>query len=294
MSGTGGKQHFTWRKLSAAKWEDVWPERLSEFADRLAITAIAGRKSIRVEVFQITRKQAQSLVHAFGGEAAPQRREVALQPQPRKPIRIRGKLSIVSSEREQAAAAAAGERAILIPAGMAFGTGDHATTATCLRLLADIAAEQTEPWEMLDLGCGTGILAIAARVLGAAKTEAGDFDPDAVRVTKENVRANGLRGIRTLRLDVREWTPERTWKVVAANLFSGLLIETAPKIAAATEVGGRLVFSGVLREQESGVVQAFENAGFRIDELVRKGKWVAAAATRLAAGGAKARGQKTR
>jgi ribosomal protein L11 methyltransferase len=277
---------FTWRKLSAAKWEDVWWDRLSEVSDRLAITALAGAKTIRLEAFHLTGAQAEKLRRAFGGQVAAQKKTVALPAQaPRAPIRVRGKLVVVATERERELAAANSGKAklLLIPAGMAFGTGDHATTSTCLRFLADVSEEFAgQSWEFLDLGTGSGILALAARALGAKRAMAGDFDPDSVRTTKENARLNGITGVTVRKLDVRTWQPGRRWPVVAANLFSGLLIEVAPKIAAATDEGGRLIFSGILRDQEAAVVAAMKRAGFRIDRVVRKGKWVSGLATRRA------------
>jgi len=84
--------------------------------------------------------------------------------------------------------------------------------------------------------------------------------------------------------DVRNWEPSRTWDVVAANLFSDLLQEVAPKIAAATAPGGAVVFSGILRTQEKEVVAAFRRASLRIERTVRKGKWVSGLATRIADG----------
>jgi len=183
------RKHHVWRKLSAQKWEDVWPERLSEFVDRLAITTLPERKTIRLEVFALTKMEARRLQRAFGGSVATQRRDWMTPPAvPRPPIKVRGKLLVVASPSERDAAA--GKRPVLlIPADMAFGTGEHATTATCLRLLADVATERADtPWEMLDLGCGSGILALAARLLGAARVEAGDFDPDCVRIAKEKCR----------------------------------------------------------------------------------------------------------
>ncbi len=272
---------FCWRKLSAAKWADVWPERLAGLRDRLAITEFAGKTRIRVEAFALTKRQAEGLVREFGGEMFLQKKEMALQPQTRAAIRVRDRLIVVGSEEERGELSAADRPVLLIPAGMAFGTGDHATTATCLRLLVDVSEElRAQPWEMLDLGCGTAILALAGRALGARRVEAGDFDPDAVRVAKENVRVNQLAKIVVKKLDVRKWTPPRTWDVVAANLFSGLLVEVAPKIAAATARGGRLIFSGVLRAQEAEVVAAFEANGFAIERIVRKGKWIAGLARR--------------
>ena len=172
--------------------------------------------------------------------------------------------------------------ALLIPAGMAFGTGEHATTATCLRLLVDVSRAQSEGWEMLDLGTGSGILAIAGRMLGAKRVEAGDFDPHAVRTAKENVKVNGVDRVVVRKMDVRAWQPERTWEVVAANLFSGLHLEVAPKFAQAVAPGGKLIFSGILRGQETEVTGAIQKAGFAIEKLVRKGKWVSGLATRRA------------
>lgn len=161
---------------------------------------------------------------------------------------------------------------------MAFGTGDHATTATCLRLLADLDLSGKD---FLDLGCGTGILGLAARKLGAAKVLAADFDPDAVRVTRENLKQNNLERVTVRQLDVLKWKPERQWPVVAANLFSGVLIEAAPTLAAATESGGSLIFSGVLFSQAKAVCKSLTENGFRIQTRVRRGKWFTALAVKL-------------
>lgn len=277
------KTHYTWRKLASAKWEDAWVERLREVSDRLAITALAGAKTIRLEAFQLTKAQAERLKKAFGGTASVQKQLRAVSEAVTAPIRVRDRLVVVGSESaRKAEKKQAGSRPVLlIPAGMAFGTGDHATTATCLRFLADVSDELADTkWEMLDLGAGSGILALAARLLGARKAEAGDFDPHAVRTAKENARLNDIQAITIKKLDVRDWKPTRTWKVVAANLFSDLLMEVAPKIVAAVAPGGRLVFSGILRTQETEVIAAFRKAGLQIHRLVRKGKWVSGLATR--------------
>lgn len=280
---TSPATHYTWRKLGSAKWEDAWAERLRAVSDRLAITALAGAKTIRLEAFQLTKTQAERLKQAFGGTVAVQKMPRAVSEAVTKPIRVRTKLIVVGTEAERATLARAEpqRRVLLIPAGMAFGTGDHDTTATCLRFLADVSEELTSSaWEMLDLGTGSGILALSARIFGARRVEASDFDPHAVRTAKENARLNGLRGVSVKKSDVREWQPERTWDVVTANLFSDLLQEVAPKIVAAVAPRGRLVFSGILRTQEKEVVTAFQRNGLRIDRLVRKGKWVSGLATR--------------
>lgn len=281
------KIHYTWRKLGSAKWEDAWVERLHEVQDRLAVTSLAGAKTIRLEAFQLTKPQAERLRKAFGGTVSVQKKLRAVSEAVRAPIKVRERLIVAGTERERTGLQKAHpDRTVLVvPAGMAFGTGDHATTATCLRFLADVSKSLAgKPWEMLDLGTGSGILGLAARALGAKRVEAGDFDPDSVRTAKENVQLNGLTGVIVKKSDVRDWAPARTWDVVAANLFSDLLQEVAPKIAAATAPGGRVVFSGILRTQEAEVVAAFRRAGLKIDELVRKGKWVSGLGTRPAGG----------
>ena len=275
---------YVWRKLSGAQWEDAWWDRLAGVRDRLAITALAGAKTIRLEAFALTKAQAGRLRVAFGGSVNVQKAPRAVSLAVRAPIRVRGRLVVVGSAAERAAVRKKGGPAqpLVIPAGMAFGTGDHATTSTCLRFLADVSDELAgQPWDMLDLGSGSGILAIAARMLGARRAEAGDFDPHAVRTAKQNVLLNGVTAVTVKKLDVRTWQPARTWPVVAANLFSGLLVEVAPKLAAALAPGGRLVFSGVLRVQEAEVTTAFQAAGLQIGRVVRKGKWVSGRAGKI-------------
>jgi ribosomal protein L11 methyltransferase len=159
---------------------------------------------------------------------------------------------------------------------MAFGTGDHATTATCLRMLSDFAIQKTGRWEALDLGTGTGILALAARLLGAARCDAWDFDPACVRAARENARLNSLRNVPATRVDVTTWTPARQWDLVIANLYSDMLIKVTAKIAAAVKPGGRLILSGMMATQAAGTLAAFEARGLAFRRVVKKGKWVSA------------------
>jgi ribosomal protein L11 methyltransferase len=194
---------------------------------------------------------------------------------------IRDRLVVVRSPQAAKAAARAypARPILIIPAAMAFGTGDHATTATCLRLVCDlaaVAAQQAAPWEVLDLGTGTGILALAARSLGATRCDAWDFDPACVRATRENSRINHLRGVTPARVDVTEWTPTRQWDLVSANLFSDLLLKVTAKIVSAVKPGGRLILSGMLAPQAPATLAAFESHGLRFERIVKKGKWVTA------------------
>jgi ribosomal protein L11 methyltransferase len=268
---------FTWRKLSAAKWEDVWPERLSQFADRLAITALGNDKSIRLDVFELTKTEATRIVKQFGGTVKKQNCDwLKANGKARAPLKIRGRLAVISSESERKEIKA-GTPTLLIPAGMAFGTGEHATTLNCLRFLADLANKfASRPWEMIDLGCGSGILALAARMLGAKHCLAGDFDPDCVRTTRENLALNNLNSVTVKHLDVFAWTPERRWDVITANLYSTILTEIASKLAKSLAHDGSLIISGVMRDQEADVLAAFARQRLRPMRIARQAKWIAA------------------
>ena len=277
---------FTWRKLSAAKWEDVWWDRLSEVSDRLGDHGAGRREDDPARSVSLQRARRRSCERAFGGQIAAQKKAAVLPAQaPRAPIRVRGKLVVVATEHERARGSrkAGGRRSCCsFPAGMAFGTGDHATTSTCLRFLADVSDELARTSRgRCSISAPAAASSRSRRGCSArARVDAGDFDPRLPCARREGERAaERHRGVTVKKLDVRKWQPPRTWPVVAANLFSGLLIEVAPKIAAATAPGGRLIFSGILREQEAEVVAAFQRAGFRIDRVVRKGKWVSGLAT---------------
>ena len=285
LRARGNASRFVWRKISAVKWEDAWQERLGWLGQRLVMVVLAGRPTVRIEAHRLTRKEADLLVREFGGTVRASRPLTAreIEPEPRPPLRVRGRLLVVGTEKERALAAkeAPGLPRLLIPATVAFGTGGHATTAACLRLLADVSGElRGRAWDFLDLGTGSGILALAARMLGARKVEAGDFDPTAIRVAKENALANGIRGVVFRRFDVLKWRPTRKWPVVAANLFSTILVQAAPRIAASLEKGGWLILSGILREQAGEVIAVFEARGCRVGRVSRRGKWVTCLARR--------------
>jgi ribosomal protein L11 methyltransferase len=270
---------IVWRKLTSAKWEDAWVERMTLFSQRLAIITLPGRKSMRIEAYALSKKEGAALLKQFGGELRilNERAFTHQKSAARGPIRIREKLLVVDSEKQRVAMARKfpGRKVLVVPAAMAFGSGEHATTAACLRILADLSERhEAGKWDMLDLGTGSGILALAAKLLGARKVDAFDFDPNAVRVAKENARLNEIAGVVFKKGDVTRWAPPGTWDVVTANLFSEVLIRAASRIARATKTGGWLVFSGVMRHQEKECVAAMKRHGFAVKKTIRKGKWV--------------------
>lgn len=153
----------------------------------------------------------------------------------------------------------AGAVPILLEAGLAFGSGEHATTRLCLLALGRLARRLRRA-RVLDLGCGSGILAIAAAKLADCRVWAADNDPIAVRVAEENVRRNGVAGrVRVLASDGLERTELRgagRFDLILANILADPLVELAPGLARALAPGGHLVLSGFLERQMPAVAAA--------------------------------------
>lgn len=164
---------------------------------------------------------------------------------------------------------AGAERVLRIDPGMAFGTGLHATTALCLERIVELAS----PGPVLDVGTGTGILALAALLLGAKVAVATDNDPDALRVARENAEVNGLlAGLRLSGSDVAFMKEQ--YPLVVANILAGPLAEMAPAMAKRVAPGGHLILSGILATQAEEVAQAYEAAGLVGRRVVQKEEWV--------------------
>ncbi|MHB1608732.1 MAG: 50S ribosomal protein L11 methyltransferase [Acidiferrobacter thiooxydans] len=149
-----------------------------------------------------------------------------------------------------------GRLAVHLDPGLAFGTGTHPTTRLCLRWLYETLREQAHPGlEVLDFGCGSGILAIAALRLGAGAAWGVDIDPLALTATWENAQRNGV-GDR-LRAATELARDRHPYDLVVANILAGPLIAHAPALMRATAACGRLALSGILPDQVPAVVQAF-------------------------------------
>jgi ribosomal protein L11 methyltransferase len=195
-----------------------------------------------------------------------------------RPVRIGRRLVVVPSWLDWKAADS--DIILRLDPGMAFGTGMHPTTQLCLEALE----ERVRPgMEIADLGCGSGILAIAALRLGAAHAAGWDVDPEAVRTARENARINGVGSRFTVRLgslaDLLAGT--RPCPIVAANILAGVLREMLrASLAGAVRPGGCLILSGVLAEQSAGVEEAIAAAGRRLAEKKVKEDWVALVAAK--------------
>lgn len=160
--------------------------------------------------------------------------------------------------------------------GMAFGTGLHPTTRLCLAGIEEWADQDLMgDARVLDVGTGSGILAIAAAKFGASYVLAVDTDPIAIETAVANAAANGLGDVIEARTGGLPLPEPAEFHLVVANLIAGLLIDLAPELAATVWPGGRLMAGGVFHERESEVRSAFESAGLRLIGRRAEGDWLA-------------------
>lgn len=165
--------------------------------------------------------------------------------------------------------ATAGEHVIDLDPGMSFGTGQHGTTRACLKFIDRIAYFKSG-YSMLDMGCGSGILAIAAAKLGFKPVKAFDNDPDAVKIAAENAKHNRV-DINFACADLL--TNRFAGEVVAANILAPVLIEFAAPIAKSVKPGGDLIISGILDTLYKDVLSTFISHGFIERENMLIDEW---------------------
>ncbi len=167
--------------------------------------------------------------------------------------------------------AAPGRTNLIIDPGMAFGTGHHETTRSCLMLIEKFADPRPGK-RFLDLGTGTGLLAIAAVKLGYEHVVAADNDPEAIEATERNLALNGIRNIQVHLGTIS--SINGPFDLIAANIISGVLVSIASDIAARLAPAGAVILSGILTGQEDEVAAAMNAAGLVLREQLIDGKWV--------------------
>jgi ribosomal protein L11 methyltransferase len=169
---------------------------------------------------------------------------------------------------------------LLLDPGLAFGTGTHPTTALCLQWLD---GNDIEGKSVIDYGCGSGILAIAAVLLGASHAIAVDNDPQALLATRDNAERNGIEADRIQTFLPEHLPADSLADLVLANILAGPLVELAPKLTDMTRAGGNIVLSGILASQAQQLASIYQSQ-FVLQAPAISGDWARLSGQRLAAG----------
>lgn len=158
---------------------------------------------------------------------------------------------------------------LMLDPGLAFGTGTHPTTALCLEFLDQLALDGKQ---VVDYGCGSGILGIATILLGAEHVTAVDIDPQALEASLDNLQRNQLPE-ESLKVYFPEKAPKEPADLVVANILAGPLVQLAPTLASLCKTGGQLILSGLLSEQEAEIREAY-GSDFELDAVAEKEGWI--------------------
>ncbi len=162
--------------------------------------------------------------------------------------------------------------------GMAFGTGTHPTTRMCVLLLQELVRDSTR---MLDIGTGSGILAVTAAKLGANPILASDIDPMAVRIALENARLNGVEAqIQAVEGNLLALPIDEPFELVVANIIANAILEIIPGVPRVLRTGGRFLASGIIEERFPEVEETLNRSGFAIEKSLHQDGWVAVIAKR--------------
>jgi ribosomal protein L11 methyltransferase len=161
---------------------------------------------------------------------------------------------------------------LMLDPGLAFGTGTHPTTALCLQWLD---AHSVSGKQIIDFGCGSGVLAIAALLLGASHCDGVDIDPQAITASLDNAQANNVADKLNLYLpkEFAEKANTRTYDLVLANILAGPLTELAEQLSGYCKTGGEIVLSGILESQANKVVEAY-SPWFELEPVAVQDEWI--------------------
>jgi ribosomal protein L11 methyltransferase len=288
-----------WRKLAEQRWLTEHESLLqTRSGGLLVVIARPQRERLLLEIACPSLNDSRKLIKEFGGVTEKWPRDWLTRfADPSKPLKIGKRLIVArsihdyrrrcSARRPQriairrardhaprtphAAASADTTYLLVIPASAAFGTGEHTTTAMSLRLLEHLTRKWKNGWSLADLGTGTGILALAAKCFGAGHVVGIDIDSTAISIAKANARLNKIDNVDFRLSDLRKWEPGGVRDIVAANLYSELLIEIVPKL----KRNSWLILSGVLRAQEDRLFRVLRRNSIRLVSVKRRGKWIA-------------------
>ena len=274
---------YLWRKTADVHWVKAHEDALEVKAPRqLVMVQQPGCKRLELEIVCRSQSYSSALLKEFGGrvEALPSNWLERLMHIDSKPITIGTRLIIsrVGGNLPSRTSRHKGRRShLIIPSSLAFGTGEHATTAMSLRFLEELTRHWKRGWSLVDVGTGTGILALAAKCFGAGRVIGVDNDPAAISVAKANAQLNNIRGVSFQLCDVHKWKPAQETDVITANLYSDLLVEILSKLGSS----GWLILSGILRSQRNELGRALKRNRLGIIKMRRRGKWLAILARRF-------------
>ena len=193
-----------------------------------------------------------------------------------RPLHIGGRVVVVPEwiayERQP------GEVVVRLDSNMAFGTGEHETTAMCLELLQEYLTADSV---CLDVGCGSGILGISAVLLGAKSAWLTDIDAVAAESAAHNCALNGVQERCTVRRTDLIGEADISTDIALANITADVLVRLAPSLPPRIKAGGTLILSGIIREKLDGVLKAYEALGFASKKICERGEWLAVAFDRV-------------
>jgi ribosomal protein L11 methyltransferase len=264
---------YLWRKVTEPRWLDAHEDvLLIHSGGKLVVIARPERKRLQLEIACRSLDAARKLIEQFGGRAEKWPREWLKRfadGNKSKPLKIGNRLLISNVGRQRFVEK--NRPRLLVPASAAFGTGEHATTAMTLRFLERLTRGWKNGWSLVDLGTGSGILALAAKRFGAAEVTGIDIDPKAISIAKANARLNRIDKVHFRLVDLRDWKPAGTTNIIVANLYSELLVEVLPEL----KFSNWLILSGVLRGQERKILRVLRRNNYKIVNVKRRGKWIA-------------------
>ena len=162
---------------------------------------------------------------------------------------------------------------LILDPGQAFGTGEHPTTRLCLELLEE---EIPSGKRVLDVGCGSGILSIAAAKLGATHVASIDIDEAAVEITRENARLNDVCLETHAGEGLANWAESRSWDIVLSNIVSATLVRIAPLVFQRLSSNGAWIVSGILKENWNDLLEEAKSVGFQFEVSKEEDDWIAA------------------
>lgn len=279
---------FRWSKFVGEERLEEWEVRLIMAEVVYTVEKQVNRKNWQISSYSTSRVNADKLRALFGGgvtEVRPEDWQPTAEVGVQTRLKIRDVMVITEVENKAAWESVKGEfpdRLVLsFPPQLAFGTGGHPTTAGCLRFLADVAQERKGgEWRLLDLGCGSAILAVAAVLLGAKEAVAVENDPLAIKYARRNAERHGVAGqikfVEGDAITLMDRCEFGRFELVAANLFSDLLIQLFPLLPRNLLEGGQIIVSGFLTSQTRSVTDRAESSGLPLSKFQRRGKWVAA------------------